>query len=58
MPASAELVAYTMSHLLDNTPTEIHVFLSLLHQMPFYIATPDRRFWYIEEGRIRLLRQR
>ncbi len=58
MPASAELVAYTMSHLLDNTPTEIHVFLSLLHRMPFYVMTPDGRPWYIADGRIRLLRQR
>lgn len=51
----AELAAYTVSHLLDNTPTEIHVFLNLLYGRPLYVVTPDRRFWYIEGGRIRLL---
>lgn len=57
-PPSPDLVAYTLAHLLDNTPTEIHVFLSLQGGKPLYVATPDRRIWYIEEGRIRLLNRR
>jgi len=53
----AELAAYTVSHLLDDTPTEIHVFLNLLYGRPLYVVTPDRRFWYIEGGKIRLLKR-
>lgn len=51
------VVAYTLAHVLDNTPTEVHVFLSLLYGKPLYVATADRRFWYIEGGKIRLLRR-
>lgn len=58
IPPGAELAAYTVSHLLDNTPTEIHVFLNLLHGKPFYVATPDRRLWYIENGKVQLLKRR
>ena len=58
IPPGAELAAYTVSHLLDNTPTEIHVFLNLLHGKPFYVATPKRRLWSIQDGKIRLLRDR
>ncbi len=57
MPSGAELAAYTVSHLLDNTPTEIHVFVNLHCGKPLYVATPDGRYWYIENGKIRLLKQ-
>lgn len=51
-----DIAAYTLGHVLDNTPTEIHVFLSLLYGKPLYVVTADRRFWYIDGGKIRILR--
>ncbi len=57
MPSGAELSAYTMSHLLDNTPTEIHIFINLHYGKPLYVATPDGCYWYIKDGKVRLLKQ-
>lgn len=48
--------ALVMSHLLDPTPTEIHVFSSLTGRMPLYvITTSNKKTWVIEGSRIRLL---
>jgi hypothetical protein len=58
MPAGGEVAAYQLVHLLGDTPTEIHVFLNLHCGKPLYVATRDRRAWFIEEGNIRLLRRR
>jgi len=52
-----DVAAYTVGHMLDERPTEIHVFLNLLCSKPLYVVTSDRRFWLIEDGRIRLLQQ-
>ncbi len=52
-----DVAAYTVGHVLDNTPTEVHVFLSLLYGKPLYVVTADRRFWYIEGGKIRILKR-
>lgn len=52
-----DVAAYTLGHVLDNTPTEIHVFLSLLYGKPLYVVTADQRFWYIEGGKIRILKR-
>ena len=52
-----DIAAYTLGHVLDNTPTEIHVFLNLLYGKPLYVVTADRRFWYVEGGKIRLLKR-
>lgn len=51
-----DVAAYTLGHILDDRPTEIHVFLNLLCGRPLYIVTADRRFWHIEDGKIRLLK--
>jgi hypothetical protein len=51
------VAAYTLAHVLDNRPTEIHVFLNLLYGKPLYVATADRRLWYIQDGKIELLKR-
>lgn len=53
----ADVAAYTLGHVLDKTPTEIHVFLNLLYGKPLYVVTADRRLWYIEGGKIRIVRR-
>jgi hypothetical protein len=57
VPPGTEVAAYTMSHFLDNTPTEIHVFLNLFYGKPLYVVTADDRLWYIEGGKISLLKR-
>lgn len=57
VPPGTEVAAYTMNHFLDNTPTEIHVFLNLFYGKPLYVTTPNDRLWYIEDGTISLLKQ-
>jgi hypothetical protein len=49
-------VSIFVTHLLDDIPTEAHVFWSLWAGKPMYVGTPDRRIWAIEGGRIRLAR--
>ena len=43
-----------VSHVLDDHPIETHVFLSLLHEMEFYVMT-ESAMWSVEGGEIRLL---
>jgi hypothetical protein len=51
-----DMAAYTVGHILDDRPTEIHVFLNLLCGKPLHVVTADRRLWRIENGKIRLLK--
>ena len=46
-------VGLTVSHLLDPTPTEIHVFSSLAAGVPLFVATTSNSLaWEIENGTI------
>ncbi|MEF3081339.1 hypothetical protein V3391_03825 [Luteimonas sp. SMYT11W] len=45
-------VAMIVTHLLDPTPTEIHVFWSLWKGKPFYVTTVKNGLWKVEDGRI------
>lgn len=47
-----DAVAMMVTHLLDATPTEIHVFWSLWKGKPFYVTTGKNGLWKIEDGRI------
>ena len=51
-PPGGEPVA--ISHVLDPTPTEIHVFSSLALGKPVYVLTtrPVQRVWTVADGRI------
>ena len=48
-------VAMIVTHLLDRTPTEIHVFWSLWKGKPLYVTTAENGIWKIEDGRISLV---
>ena len=55
----AEPVAMMISHLLDATPTEAHVFWSLWAKMPMIVVTaPQGTAWAIEGGSIKLLERK
>lgn len=57
MPREKDAVALTLSHLLDDHPTEIHVFLSFYARMPVYLLTMgNRAVWKIENGEIQFLK--
>jgi hypothetical protein len=49
----AKVVGMMVTHLLDPTPTEVHVYWSLWARTPMFVATPNDEVWQIEEGRIR-----
>ena len=52
-----QVVALTVSHLLDPTPTEIHVFTSLAANMPVGVATTsNEKIWLIEDAHISRLK--
>lgn len=53
LPAGAKPKAFVVTHLLDPTPTEIHVFTSIASQVPLVVlTTPDRRLWSVDGNRI------
>jgi hypothetical protein len=54
VPKDARPAAAVVSHLLDPTPTEIHVFSSMALGKPLYVATmqPTRRLWVVSGGAI------
>lgn len=48
--------ALFLTHLLDRTPTEIHVFSSLAIGIPILVATTQgNRMWAVDGSRIRLI---
>lgn len=40
--------AMVLSHLLDKTPTEIHVFMARTVRLPVIVVMPDRSVWAID----------
>lgn len=59
LPKDETSVALTITHLLDSTPTEAHVFWSLWSGLPFYVLTPPHgTVWSIEGGKIKLVERR
>lgn len=56
LTGQANLAAFTLSHLLDPNPTEIHVFVNLLSQTPIYVLTVDNKaMWSVERGKIKFV---
>ena len=56
LTAPANAAALTVTHLLDATPTEAHVFWSLWIHKPMYVVTPpDGAIWAVEGSKIKLL---
>jgi hypothetical protein len=47
--------ALWITHILDVTPTEAHVFWSLWANTPIYVGTPDDTVWVVEGNKIRLV---
>ena len=37
---------------MSSTPVETHVFLSLLHKLPFYVSTSEGIVWEVNDGKI------
>jgi hypothetical protein len=52
-----ETAAFFLTHLLDPTPTEIHVFLTRLHNKGIYVGT-EFGTWGVIDGDIALLERR
>jgi len=56
-PPGGHAAGMVITHLLDPQPTEIHAWLSLVANVPIFVATiPSRELWGVEHGTIRLLR--
>jgi hypothetical protein len=53
-PPGAQAVGAYFNHLLSDTPTETHVFLSKLHRKPMYVAT-RRGVWDVDGDTITFL---
>lgn len=56
-PPPENAVGAFITHLLSETPTEFHVFLSLQHQQPIYVAT-SKGDWKVENSKIEFLEER
>lgn len=51
----ARAIALMITHLLDPTPTEAHVFWNLWSGKPLYVSTPpDGSLWEIQKGKVTL----
>lgn len=50
---NGEAVAMLLTHTLDPTPTEIHVFMSLWAGKPIYVVTGPKRIWEVGGDGIR-----
>lgn len=48
-----EVEAMMVTHLMDPTPTEVHVHWSLWARKPMFVGTSNGLLWNIEDGRIR-----
>jgi hypothetical protein len=52
LPDGAQAAAAWVTHVLDPTPTEIHVFLSLSMGRPVFVGTAHDRVWRVDGDRI------
>lgn len=52
-PGGTKPSALTMTHVVSPTPVETHVFLSLQHGIPFYVATGEKAVWEVGKGTIK-----
>ncbi len=55
LPPGAKPAAAMVSHLLDPTPTEIHVFLALSMGQPLFVVTGADHLWRVDGDRIALV---
>ena len=44
--------------LVSNQPVETFVYLSNLHHSPIYVGTPDRAIWKVENGKMKIMRDK
>ncbi len=49
----AVVAGLLVSQVVTDYPTEIHVWLNLLHGVQLYVVTMDKRLWAVEDGKIR-----
>jgi len=55
-PQVGQPVAFVITHFLDPTPTEIHVFTSLASKVPIYVMTgPNGGLWAVDGNSVRTL---
>lgn len=54
-PAGAEAAGVFVTHTLDPTPTEMHVFTSLSMGLPVFVGTGPDRVWRVQGDRIELV---
>lgn len=52
MPPGAIPLAAFISAPMDDTPHELHVFLSFALQKPVYVSTRDGRLWHVDKANI------
>jgi hypothetical protein len=54
--AGEKVAGAMVTHLTSQTPTEAHVFLSLLHHVPIYVGVVEpRALWEVKGSRIELI---
>ena len=53
IPGSGKPEAFFVTHLLDPTPTEIHVFTSIASKVPIMVGTKNKWIWAVEGSRVR-----
>lgn len=55
LPAGSRPAGFFVTHLLDPTPTEIHVFTSIASNTSIFVATsPQGRMWVVDGNSVRL----
>jgi hypothetical protein len=52
VPEGYEPSAYVTTEVLSQTPTEAHVFASLLYRLPLVVIPQDRGQWFVDRGRM------
>jgi len=54
-PATEKPQALSVEYLLENVPSEIHVYLNRLHGYPVYVSTA-KNIWLVKNGKISLIK--
>jgi hypothetical protein len=57
LPAGSTLAALTMTTLVSDLPLETHVYLSLLHKMPFAVVAANGSMWNVEAGKVQAVKK-
>ena len=57
-PPGPKTAGLWIIQLVSDQPVETFIYLSNLHHAPIFVGTPDRTIWKVEQGKMKIIRDK